>query len=1216
MKTALPFSGTAVPLQRGIRWGFLLLALGFFGWSARAVAQPLMWDGNEVHPTRILARLNTANQPAAATLSALGSRLTRQYDTPGLMLLDETAQPTALPGGVDARLTRLQTRIEALRNSGLFQYVEPDYIVHHCAAPNDSAFLDGTLWSLRNYGQAGGLPGADISVTNAWDITKGSTNVIVAVIDTGIRYTHQDLANQMWHNPGEIPGNDLDDDGNGYIDDVFGINAITGTGDPFDGDDHGTHCSGTIGAAANDGHPHVGVNWNVRLMGAKFLGEGGGDTGDAITCIEYTVKMGARVLNNSWGGGGYSRALFDAIKKAGDAGVLFVAAAGNYSINNDVTPFYPCSYPLDNIISVAATDRSDQLADFSHYGAKSVDLGAPGVAIFSSTSTSDTSYELFDGTSMAAPHVSGAAGLILSAYPTADLTELKGRLLLGADPIPALAGKCVSGGRLNVYRALTLAGSGVLQATVNPPSTSALLASSTQPIYVKVTDLFGVRNATVKALVTGVVTTNLTFLDNGTAPDLTANDAIYTANFYVPAATGAVTMTITASATNKVSTTNVLNYVILPPPPNDHFTNSVKVLPEGGVFSANNRFATLEPSEPIHAGVLTETASLWWTWTPNATTNAILDTTGSAIDTVVAVYSGTSLATLQPIAATNDVGTVLQGYVRFSVTNGATYRIAVASTSTNSLGSIQLRVAPGGQPDTTAPTIAVSSPVSGVTVTTNMIVVTGTSVDPLPNVSGVSEVRLSVNGAIATSANGTTSWVSPALLFPGINTIVVQSFDSAGNASTPVTLQVNYLVYSPINDIFANAIVLTNVAGADSSINTTNATKEAGEPNHAGNTGGKSAWWRFTAPADGTLRVATTNSAFDTLLGVYTGTLVSGLTSVAQNDDAYAGVPGGISYVNVTVRSNQAYSIAVDGYDGVSGQVSLQYSYTPGALVHLTVNASGGGSVSPTSMDVVSNSIVTLTATPALGYVFDSWSGDVVSVSSTINLQMSGNRSVTAQFRSAAFTDGFESGNLSGLGWATSGDLPWIVQTNFAASGGFAARSGVISANQTSSLVLAGNFRAGTASFAVRVSSEPIWDVLSFYVDDALVQQWSGAADWQPFSFPLSAGPHTLEWEYAKDGSLSEGLDAAFLDNLSLPIAVALNSSSPAHLTARQQTGGLVYLDLTGQTNQLYVVEASTNLQSWLPISTNVLSGGFARVLDSASASNRVRFYRAVSPAP
>ncbi len=226
--------------------------------------------------------------------------------------------------------------------------------------------------------------------------------MIVGVVDSGIRYTHQELAANMWTNPGEIPGNGVDDDGNGYVDDVHGIIAITNTGNPMDDNDHGSHCAGTIAATANNGARHVGVAYDSRLMGLKFLSaSGSGATGDAIKCIDYGVANGAHILSNSWGGGGFSQALADSIAAANAAGVLFVAAAGNSSANNDTTPSYPSNCDSANVVAVAAVDRTGALASFSSYGATTVDLGAPGVDITSSTAASDTNYASFNGTSMA-----------------------------------------------------------------------------------------------------------------------------------------------------------------------------------------------------------------------------------------------------------------------------------------------------------------------------------------------------------------------------------------------------------------------------------------------------------------------------------------------------------------------------------------------------------------------------------------------------------------------------------------------------------------------------------------------------------------------------------------------------------------------------------------------------------------------------------------------
>ncbi len=1181
-------------------------------------------DGHEAHPTRILAKFKDTVVVAASAdaLVQVGSRVDWEYRlVPGLTIMEE-ADATGLAStpttDETAARTRLLNRINALKATGLFEYVEPDYIVYRLLTPTDQAFMDGTLWGLQNVGQNGGVPGADIAAPAAWDLTTGSTNVIVGVIDTGIRYTHRDLTNQMWINPGEIPGNGIDDDGNGYIDDIHGINAINNTGNPMDDNDHGTHVAGTIGAAANDGNRMVGVAWNVRLMALKFLGaSGSGATSDAIKCVDYAVANGVRVLNNSWGGGPFLQALFDAIVRARDAGVLFVAAAGNNAQNNDVVPSYPANYAVANVISVAAMDRFDQLAGFSHYGLTTVDLGAPGVAIFSSASGSDTDYQTFQGTSMAAPHVSGVAALILSLYPSADLEEITGRLLGGTVPVTSLNGRTVTGGRVNAYNSLTLSGSGVLQLSVTPPSGSVLLSNSDQPIIVKVSDLFGVNTATVNGEVIGV--TNLVFANDGQPPDAIANDHLYSAMFQVPASTGAVTMTLTATAPNKFGTTNEVFYTILPPPPNDHFTNAIKVPAEGSVYFANNLFATLEAGEPRHAGLFSAVGSLWWSWSPANNTNVFIDTTGSTIDTVLAVYTGNSVTNLHLVAATNDVGIRRQAYLSLPVEAGATYRIAVASANTNSLGSIQLRVAPGGSRDVTPPTVFVANPLSGLAVSNQVISVQGTSVDPAPNATGVSEVFLSVNGGIAVTAIGTTNWSAPALLQSGQNILQVSSVDAAGNFSPSVTVQVYYLPNDPPNDVLANAIPLTSMPERVEGYNT-NATKQFGEPNHAGNVGGKSVWYFYQPPGDGVLVLNTTNSTFDTLLAMYTGTTVTNLTHIASNDDATDGEPGGISQIIQAVKSNTVYYIAVDGYDGVSGFYTLNYSFTPAAVFYLTVGSAEGGTVLPASGYYASNSTVMLSATPVAYHRFSSWSGDVVSTANPVAVVIQSNMTVTPVFAPAVFTDGFESGNFSQLGWVTSGNVPWIVTNTVVAVGQWAARSGQMTDNQVSqqmsSLMLTTNLSAGNVTFDYRVSSEPIYDYLKFSVDGLEVQRWSGEVGWATFVYPITAGEHTLRWDYVKDPTLSAGLDAAFLDSVNLPFGLPINETTPAVLQIMRLPDGRLLLEIHGQVDREYLIQASTDLNVWQTIATRVASGGVIQFTDPDAGEHPFRFYRAIVPVP
>ncbi|MBI4041825.1 MAG: S8 family serine peptidase [Deltaproteobacteria bacterium] len=294
-----------------------------------------------------------------------------------------------------------------------------------------------------------------IEAPKAWkSFTWGSRNVMVAIIDSGIDYTHEDLASNMWKNPNEIEANGIDDDGNGYIDDQYGWNFLKDSADPMDDNFHGTHVAGIVGALADNGVGSLGVSPSVSLMACKFTNEKGeGTTNHAIRAITYAVRNGAKILNNSWGGYGKSRPLMETIQMAANQGVLFVAAAGNDNADADVKPFYPASFTQENVISVAATDAWDEKASFSNFGKKSVHLAAPGVSIFSSIPKNR--YDSFSGTSMAAPFVSGAAALIWAAKPHLTMKQVKDLLLQTVDPIESMQGRTMTGGRLNIYNALS-----------------------------------------------------------------------------------------------------------------------------------------------------------------------------------------------------------------------------------------------------------------------------------------------------------------------------------------------------------------------------------------------------------------------------------------------------------------------------------------------------------------------------------------------------------------------------------------------------------------------------------------------------------------------------------------------------------------------------------------------------------------------------------------
>jgi hypothetical protein len=332
---------------------------------------------------------------------------------------------------------------QALRTLGrrgdVLHYVEPVYVVHALdTLPNDP-FM-GNLY---------GMP--QINAPQAWDEHQGDQEFVIAVIDTGVDYTHPDLVDNIWTNPGEIAGNGQDDDFNGYIDDVYGYDFADNNSDPMDINGHGTHCAGTIGGVGNNNVGVAGVNWRCRIVAAQFLGSsGGGSIEGAINAVEYCAVNGFKVSNNSWGGGGYSQALFDIVQTAGDDfGHIFVAAAGNSGSNG---ASYPGAMTCDNLICVAATDINENLASFSQYHISEVDLGAPGVDIQSTTPGNNYSY--YSGTSMATPHVAGGVALAYSLMGNASAVEVKDLILSTTRPISSLAGRCVTGGVLDVEAAL------------------------------------------------------------------------------------------------------------------------------------------------------------------------------------------------------------------------------------------------------------------------------------------------------------------------------------------------------------------------------------------------------------------------------------------------------------------------------------------------------------------------------------------------------------------------------------------------------------------------------------------------------------------------------------------------------------------------------------------------------------------------------------------
>jgi subtilisin family serine protease len=501
--------------------------------------------------------------------------------------------------------------------------VQPNFVLRATAVPNDPQF--SLLWGLQNLAH----PGADIHAVNAWNVSTGSRANVVAVIDTGIDYTHPDLQANIWSAPTggvtvKVAGATFTCPAGSH-----GFNALTfnpaapACGDPMDDNHHGTHVAGTIGAVGNNGVGVAGVNWTASLMALKFLdSSGSGSSADAINAIEFAIQAKAalggaggsanvRVLSNSYGGGGFDTAMFQEIQSADAADMLFVAAAGNASSNNDSTPFYPASYNLPNVVSVAATDETDGLASFSNYGGTTVHLGAPGNNIYSTLPGS--AYGYLSGTSMATPHVSGAAALILSAC-SLTTEQVVSTILNHVDVIPSLSGRVSSNGRLDVDAAIRSC------APANVPPTVTLTGPSdgatfTTPVSIPLTATAADSDGTVSQV--QFFSGGTTLIGTGTLTSGTPASGSYTFTWNAPA--GSYTLTAVATDNRGAATTSAppVHITVTGTGPTAHFV-TLDATTQGtwrGVYGADGyTLANDASSLPAYAHV-TFTGQSAWTWT-------------------------------------------------------------------------------------------------------------------------------------------------------------------------------------------------------------------------------------------------------------------------------------------------------------------------------------------------------------------------------------------------------------------------------------------------------------------------------------------------------------------------------------------------------------------------------------------------------------------------
>ena len=609
--------------------------------------------------------------------------------------------------------------IKRLEATGLYAFVERDRLLYAQALPSDPDFVSGAQWSLRNTGQSNGKPGADIKAVDAWDVVTDASSVLVAVIDSGARLDHPDLVANLWRNLGESgngrENNGIDDDGDGYIDDVFGINATVArshpdSGNPADDDGigHGTAVAGVIGAVGNNGLGVTGVAWKAQIMVLKFLtSDGTGATSDAIECMDYAVAKGAKIINASYGSSVMSQAESAAMQRIKNAGIIMVAASGNDGLNNDEIPHYPANHAFENIVAVGASTRTDQPAVLSNYGNGKVDLFAPGMEIRTLTRVAQEPYAAVSGTSFAAPHVTGALALIKSLYPQDTPRESINRLLRGVDHVDAFVGKAQSSGRLNLARALASAPTPFNDLFSEP----ALLAGGF--VSVRTSNNGASRDSGEPAhagapaahslwwIWTAPESAQITIDTHGSLVDTTL--AVYTGNQLESLvevvsndnsgllSTSAVTFTAIQGTTYRIAVDGrggqegmvLLN--LRAPPANDSFQSAREVAGLSFRVTQSNIGATRQPGEPRVENIPTRELgrSVWFRWTAPQDGQFQAAVFSDFVDTVLGVYQGQSVSELT-LVAENDDGQewLYDPLVTFQAKQGETYYFAVDSFTT------------------------------------------------------------------------------------------------------------------------------------------------------------------------------------------------------------------------------------------------------------------------------------------------------------------------------------------------------------------------------------------------------------------------------------------------------------------------------------------------------------------------------------------------------
>ena len=989
----------------------------------------------------------------------------------------------------------------------LIAYAEIDAVVRAAATtPNDPRFA-AEQWGLQNTAQAGGTADVDLDAPEAWDVRREATNVIVAVVDSGVRYTHEDLAQNMWRNPGEIAGNGIDDDNDGFIDDVHGINAIDDTGNPDDDvpdavlgvGGHGTAVAGVIGAVGNNGRGIAGVAWRVQIMALKwFNNQGAGALSDAIQCLDYARQKGATIVNASWQQGGLlsgtiNQSMMDALDRLKQAGVMFVSSAGNDGANNDLVAHYPSNYPYDNVVAVAAGTSAGSLSRQSNFGERLVDVVAPGEGVLSTSAKSDTEYAVVSGTSFAAPHVSGMLALLKAQFPAEDYRALINRMLQGAERKDRLVGKVRTGAFVNLFNALT-----AKTVTAVPEITTMKVLGREVASLEEVSVIQGT-NVTLTGTALGAAPLRYSWRKDGKLLSGATEPSLTIPSFAV-GDIGEYQLTVTNSAGAATLSLKLLGVVSKPEvaaavnATNRTFLSSGNALWEGqrtisrdGLSAGASgkivgRQATLAATTVVGPGK----ASFVWKVSSernNDTLECLID--GIRVDAISgevdwikkefqisagsheirwryskdgSLSKGSDKGYLDLFVFSPDAKvapSITAQPLNQSVLEGTTAFFAVVAEGSTPLGYQWLK--------------------DGVTIANAR----SNRLD-LAAVTKTTEGRYSAvvsNEAGAVTSSVARLTVTPVALPPRITRQpAALTVDSGGKAQFTVAASGTPPLLYQWQKAGAALIGQTNSTLTLTNLSTTDAAN---------------------------YRVVVSNGA-----GQETSQGASLTVVQVQLAPLITKQPAG-----TTLKSGEKLELAVE----VKGLGPFTYQWLRNGQ---SVPAESGS-------ELVRNAVQT---TDAGNYQ--------VRVSSPFGVTLSAIAPVIVTLSNPPLA---QTVNDTNFVWSTAGDAYWFRQTLVSRDGVDALQSGAITNLQFSQLSAQAS-GPGQVAFWWKVSSELGYDYLDLYIDDQWIDGISGETEWEEIIWNLEPGTHTISWVYSKDEEFAEGADAAWLDQVSF---VSFDTESP-----------------------------------------------------------------------